>query len=401
MSNTSSAPSSSESSEEAIECRESPDACFYGARGLPVPAREWWPDHAEQLGRLVETAGDAEWARLLLGSGEHLRATSLGERRIEVVRTEQCNTIRAIDLESATVRIECGVTWGQLHEALDDEGLALHNYRLYPREATIGGLLARWQPAERQFRTGDIREGCVALSTTSPARDAYDYLAAPRKASGPDFRHLYIGGEGALGAILEATLVVSPTQSGRLCRWEDIELEEALAIRRQLEHWDMSSAWSHWDSNNRQLQVALHGPSSLLESYVTRLRREYDGDVSVEGTDALMRERRRLESEHPARRSAPGAARTQHVTWRRSEVVEALDALDETLEQWEIVDWGSHHLSVAVTLEKGATWPETTSSQPMGTRPLREERREAAIWPEWMQRVKAELDPEKGLAVGP
>lgn len=392
------------STRASIEEHTSPDESFYAARHLPVPDREWWPRDVAELCTLVEEAGEADLSRLVVGSGQHLRREALGERRFEVVRTRACDAIRELDLESGTVRVECGLTWGRLREALDDENVSLQSYRLHPSDATIGGLLARSHPAEREFRSGDLREGCIALSTTSPARAEYDYLPAPRKASGPDFRHLYIGGEGALGVILEATLVVRPTQPGRLLRWANLDWDEALAYRRRLEALDLEADWTHWRSDEGTLRVGIHAPPPLLEAHANCLRRTFDTRFAIEGDDAAEETRRRLEDDHPLVRSAPEAERIRAATWRLSDLSEALERLETELERFEFVDWGPHHASVACVMREESrdeTWPDAVSEPALGSRRLVERRHATRVWPEWLQRVKAELDPDRGLAIGP
>jgi FAD/FMN-containing dehydrogenase len=198
------------------------DMEFYDERLLPLPDHEYRPESAAELREVVEgEAGlEPEHSLVVLGGGEHLRSSAIGERRFDVVRTEECDRVRSVDRESNTIRVEAGVTWGELREVAAAEQRALHRYRLHPEGATIGGLLGRWQPLERQLHRGDLRAGCIATRTASPGGAGYSYLPAPRKASGPDHRFLYIGGEGAFGVVLEATLVLAPRQPGALLEWE-------------------------------------------------------------------------------------------------------------------------------------------------------------------------------------
>ena len=381
-----------------------PDEEFYDDRLLPLPDREYRPSNVAELREIVEASGaiEPDHALVALGGGEHLRTSAIGERRFDIVRTGGCDRIRELDRESNTVRVEAGASWGELRERLAGEGRTLDGYGLIPREATIGGLLGRWQPLERQLHRGDIREGCIGIRTASPSGADYSYLPAPRKASGPDHRFLYIGGEGALGVILEATMVVHPDHPGVLLEWEAPGIGDATEVFLQLAHLDLRVGWSRWSRSDGRYEAALYGPETLLDDELRRLRTETRRDLEMTRGEAVDERRRELETDHPSARSTAGAERMWRAVWTLSRLPSAIEAIDEAVDEVVVEDWGPQHATVYLTAdEPNPGWrkrhePFETALSDRGIVDDGE-----AIWPAWVQRLKSELDPEGLLAVGP
>lgn len=372
------------------------DIEFYDERLLPLPDHEYRPESAAELREVVEGEGgvDPEHSLVVLGGGEHLRSSAIGERRFDVVRTEACNRVRAVDRESNTIRVEAGVTWGELREAAAAEQRALHRYRLHPEGATIGGLLGRWQPLERQLHRGDLRAGCIATRTASPGGAGYDYLPAPRKASGPDHRFLYIGGEGGLGVVLEATLVLAPQQPGALLEWEAPEVADAVEWFRVLDRFDVRPSWCRWAASEQVFEAALYGPADLLDAWLERLGSEA-GSPEVTRGEAVDERRLELEREHPGARSTSGANERERVVWPLSELSDAVDALVDEVDEVTILDWGPHRAAAYIEPDEDVD----TSVAALARQSVVDEGE--SVWPAWVQRLKARLDPEGRLAVGP
>jgi FAD/FMN-containing dehydrogenase len=267
---------------------------FYARRGLEVPRAEYWPESAEALRGLVEETGKSGAPRrVILGNGGHFRgALSAGD---EVIRTEKCRAVVGLDRMSGLVEVEAGMRWAELQELLDEEGFSLERYGLYPSTSTIGGLLSMRHLVSKDLYYGDLRDGCVALSAAVAGGEAYRYIPAPRKASGPDFRYLFIGGEGAFGAIVEATFVISRPGDGRLLCWQVDGAAGAAGCAKRLFDLGVRPAWCHYDGAKAMLTVAVLGPKRVLDSVASVARDALGAPVATGDKAALDAERRRLE----------------------------------------------------------------------------------------------------------
>lgn len=374
---------------------------FYRDRRLPEPVAEYAPQHSAELRQLITQPRDGP-PRLLVGGGEHLRQAALGGPRFAAIRTTECNHILSLDPTSKIVRVEAGITWGALQDTLAQHALTLDRYRLYPRKATVGGLLARRSPAAKPLFTGDLRDGCVAISAVSPALGDYRYLKAPRKASGPDLRHLFIGGEGSLGAILDVALCVWEPLAARLYRWRADDIAAAVSLRRSIEACQLRPSWCHWKRSSRTFLAAVHAPSPLQDQLKRRSKQRWGHDLTIEDDDAASAARKRLETYLLDRRSAKYADRVVEVTLDLSALEQHIGALDHTIADVEVIGWSKHHATaylVGASTMTADSLPSSLRRAALGVRALTG--RTPALWPEWAQTLKARLDPTGHLAIGP
>lgn len=371
------------------------DESFYRERGCPVPEEEIWPANRSALAECIRAAEADDRPMLPIGGGHHLRSSMVDGGEFRAVRTGDADAVRALDPESGTVRVEAGCRWQQLRDHLAGEGLSLERYAPRPADATVGGLLARRRPTSWQKRDGGLRERCVALAATSPGGEGYDYLPAPRKATGPDHRFLYVGGEGALGVVLEATIVAWPSQPGRLIRWSAETVDEAIEARRRMHRLDVPVVWAHWRRSDGTLRAALRGPGRAVDAYVDQLRGERASAIRVSGASELREVRRAIEREHPesvARRDADSAVRIEARVGDLPDVVRAVGEPDAEV---EVFDWTVRRATAVVRPAR----EEVTPASALDVEPLRG--RAEGEWPVWGERLKEALDPDDALLVGP
>lgn len=374
---------------------------FYEKRAMPQPHAEWWPEDAAEL---REAVVEANSPRLLLGDGQHLRTPVVRDRGFDVIRTEKCKRVISVDRESKLVRVESGIRWGDLQAELAERGLSLERYRLYPATATIGGLMSRFDSVHRELWDGDLRTGCVALSAATASAD-YRYLVAPRKAAGPDLRWLFMGAEGAYGAILDATLVAWTPAPGRLLTWRPERFGQAQAIVNDA--WDLGirpswTTWSSYKTSADELLMALHGPERLIDVATNALTERHDVPCEIGGTDDVAAKRSELEAAHPDRRSLSTSIRTVHAVFSARDLGMAIDSLPASVESVSIGTWTRHHAHAFVRYAKGKTLselPARVSSRALDVRPLMDD--EAVHWSHSALVLKEILDPHNALAIGP
>lgn len=377
---------------------------FYEKRDLPSPAAEWWPENSAELAELLVSKQEMELGpMLLLGDGQHVRHGSKPGASWQVIRTEECNALLDLDERSGLVRVEAGMRWKDLRALVEDRGFSLDRYALQPASATIGGLLARNRIAPKQLWSGDIRDGCVAIQSISPMatdRVPYGYLPAPRKASGPDLRYLHIGGEGQFGAILDATLVVWPSLSGRLYKLQAPLAGAAIRAWKKLSDLGVRVSWSYWQRSQGALTIGVHGPAPLLSRLDKLIENAWEDGVTIEGYDEERRRRGYLEDRYSGRRASTAAAKTIEVLWRLDQLKARLGEVNTWAADIELVDWTSHTVTGHVVLEDEhdpeqiieRIYPNT-----LGAVPIIENAREPIN--AWTRGLRQALDPKDVLAV--
>jgi len=369
---------------------------FYARRHLPTPRTEYWPEDAGELRQLLKEPADLPL--VLVGDGQHLRSSMIGERSFDVIRTESLNQIISVDRESKLLRVEAGLRWADFQEAARDRGLSMERTRLYPLSSTIGGLIARHDSCPRELWDGDLRGFMVALTGITPRHDDYTYLAAPRKASGPDLRWLFAGSEGLLGAVLDATFVAWKPMDGRLWRFTSEDFESCVGIYRAVLDSGIRVSWAHYSDGT--LSVASHGLERVLkvaDTIVQRLEGRMDGGAAE--VEAL---RHTLESEHPDRREAANSGRMVSVTASLKDLALVHQIIAVEAEEIQIYDLTRHRGTLYARYPKGhvgAELPGAIAGLVLDAHVVAND--EAVHWPHWAQNLKRELDPKRTLAMGP
>src|SRR5690242_11429886 len=102
-----------------------------------------------------------------------------------------------IDETSLLVRASAEVTVAELDEALAPRGLRLPLPPGGARDRTLAALLTLPSPADAAPRFGPFVRACVAIEARLHDGAGVASRAAPRRSTGPDWIHAFIGAENA------------------------------------------------------------------------------------------------------------------------------------------------------------------------------------------------------------
>ena len=314
-------------------------ASFYETRYIAPPTEELRPDSAQQLCAAIDEAEGAQKDWSIVGDGQHV-AGSRREGQWSAIRTDGLDDLVELDKKSGLVRVQAGIRWRDLQEKLLARGFSTQRYGLHPASATVGGMLARRRPGPPLLRGGELLDGCVAIGAHSPQLGEYRYLVAPRKASGPDLRHEFIGTGGGQGAIVDATLVVWRPVAERLLRYRNCSLAEARDIVAALYGAEITPSCLYYSHRGQSLQLILSAPGQLLRSRVKWLGDHLRSPDESGDADEARTRRAWLEARHPDRRAAPGADRTR-AYWLTSSAFDhnSDELFGHGVEEIEITSW--------------------------------------------------------------
>ena len=237
---------------------------------------EWSAVRPETVEALAEALAEARegGSRLWpVGGGRHGRRRPDGAVTVLDMRGQ--DAIRRLDRESLVVTVEAGVTVGALAAHLRERGASLCGWRREHPEATIGGLLSAWQPTPHGLWNGSAREACLGLSAIAGSGHRYRYLPAPRKASGPDLRFVFMGGEGVYGVVTAATLSVSPAPEAQAA-WEvsGVAPEVALRLAAATTRAGLRAANVLFSGAGRAMRWCFEGDEGLVERWTRVLETE-------------------------------------------------------------------------------------------------------------------------------
>jgi alkyldihydroxyacetonephosphate synthase len=115
---------------------------------------------------------------------------------------------RILDIDETDLQVtaQCGVPLQVLEDAVRARGLTTgHSPQSMP-VAQLGGLVATRSTGQLSTLYGGIEDLVVGLEAVFPGGRVARVKSVPRRAAGPDIRHVVIGSEGALCFITEVTL---------------------------------------------------------------------------------------------------------------------------------------------------------------------------------------------------
>jgi alkyldihydroxyacetonephosphate synthase len=174
--------------------------------------------------------------------------------------------ILELDESALTVRAQAGVPGLRLEEWLNERGYTFPHYPASLHLAHVGGYLAAKGSGVLSTKYGKIEDLVSSMEVALPSGELMRTVSIPRHAVGPDLNQLFIGSEGTLGVITEATLLLRPVpehRSFRILSFDDLGTGIE-AVRRVLQ-----AGW-------RPAAVRLHDP----EATRINLARVLDADVS-------------------------------------------------------------------------------------------------------------------------
>ena len=121
--------------------------------------------------------------------------------------TKHLNQIIEINETDQTVRVQAGIFGPEFEDALNAKGYTCGHFPQSFEYSTVGGWIAAKGAGQASTGYGKIEDLTVALKAETPAGSIHttDY---PKNAQGWDTFPLFIGSEGTLGVITEATLKI-------------------------------------------------------------------------------------------------------------------------------------------------------------------------------------------------
>ena len=198
----------------------------------PKPLCVCFPRSVEEVQAVVRICRDARHPIVPSGGRTGLAGGATATMGEVVLSLEKMNRISAINLQERTVTVEAGATTELVQRAAEEAGLFLPIDFASKGSSQIGGNIATNAGGVRVIRWGMTRSYVSKLSAVlsdgSLLRCSHGLI---KDQAGYDLKQLFIGSEGTLGIITEATLrlVTPPQPTVRV--WAGLErLSDAAAL---------------------------------------------------------------------------------------------------------------------------------------------------------------------------
>lgn len=173
----------------------------------PIPAAIVYPKNAQEVANILSWANDNSIA-VVPRTGR--TATEGGLETVLagtiVVDGSAMNQIINIDQDNMMAQVQCGVKLEDLENEVRKVGLTTGHSPQSKPLAQMGGLTATRSIGQLSTLYGGIEDMIIGLEAVFPNGLISRIKNVPRRAAGPDLRHIAIGNEGALCFITEVTV---------------------------------------------------------------------------------------------------------------------------------------------------------------------------------------------------
>ncbi len=177
---------------------------------LPSPVAIVFPKTTEQVQALVKFANDNQVALVPSGGRTGLSAGAVAANGEVVVAFDYMNRIIDFSASDRTVTCQAGVVTEQLQNFAEDNDLYYPVDFASAGSSQLGGNLSTNAGGIKVIRYGMSRDWVAGLKVVTGKGDILELnRGLAKNNTGYDLRHLFIGAEGTLGFITEATMKLS------------------------------------------------------------------------------------------------------------------------------------------------------------------------------------------------
>lgn len=194
-----------------------------------------WPTSAQGVADVLRLANEQRIPVTAWGVGTSLEGNSIPVHGGILMTFERMNRIIQVHADDFQVTVQPGIPYKDMNEQLARFGL------FFPPDpganATVGGMLASNASGIRTVKYGASKDNVLKMQIAlADGRLISVGSRSIKQSSGYDLLHLFVGSEGTLGIITEATLKLLPVpqyMSAVLAAFENVEaaVETVVAVR--------------------------------------------------------------------------------------------------------------------------------------------------------------------------
>jgi FAD/FMN-containing dehydrogenase len=173
------------------------------------------PGSTEEVVHLVNLARQHCISLVPYGGGSGLMGGALSVRSGVVVDMKRMNRVLEVDARAMTVCVQSGIRLRSLGERLAAHGLLLGHDPWSISIATVGGAIGTNGLGYLGGRYGSMGEQVIGLEVVLGTGETLRTPPLCKRSTGPDLTQLFIGAEGTLGIVTEATLRTFPQPQQR------------------------------------------------------------------------------------------------------------------------------------------------------------------------------------------
>ena len=166
---------------------------------------------AGEIASILKLANRKRFPVVPRGAGTGLTGGALAVRGGLIVSLERMRRLREIDRENLMATAEPGIVTGNLHAAVEAQGLFYPPDPASSDRCSLGGNIAEDAGGPRAVKYGVTRDYVRGVTAVLPEGSIVSYGGKLMKnVTGYNLLHLLLGSEGTLGIVTEATVSLLP-----------------------------------------------------------------------------------------------------------------------------------------------------------------------------------------------
>lgn len=236
-------------------------------------------ENIEQVQNVVKLANKYKTPIICRGAGTNVVGACSTEHGGIILNFSKMNKILEINRENMTARVQSGVVLGDLQKAVESFGL------FYPPDpsnlavSTIGGSIAQSSGGAKSFKYGTTKDYVIDMKVVMANGEILQTGSNTIKnATGYNLNTLFVGSEGTLGIVIEATIKLIPKPESKkvLMAYFDTVKTAVSAVNKIIEHRIFPATIDFMDKNAIQTVEKFY-PANLLTDKEAALIIEIDG----------------------------------------------------------------------------------------------------------------------------
>jgi alkyldihydroxyacetonephosphate synthase len=198
-----------------------------GPEPAPPPPCIVYPESTAEVATVLKIADERRAPVVPFGLGSGVCGGVRPGADAIVLDTRRMSALLDVNGEALTARVQGGLNGAECERLLDERGFTLGHFPQSIALSTVGGWVATRASGQLSTRYGNIEDMVLALEVVLPGGRVVRTFPAPRAATGPDLRQLFLGSEGTLGVVTEVALKIAPKPAWKqgfaalLKSWDD------------------------------------------------------------------------------------------------------------------------------------------------------------------------------------
>ena len=194
-----------------------------------------WPETVEHICEVLRFANEENIPVIPYGEGSGVVGGAIPVNGGIIIDMKKFNKILEINEANLTVTAQCGINGMNLERHLNNKGYTTGHIPQSLYTSSLGGWISHRAAGQFSTKYGKIEDIILGMEVVLPKGKLISFKTIPRASTGPQLEKLFIGGEGTLGIITNATLKIWPFPAKRtLISYAFPSIEDSFNAVRQI-----------------------------------------------------------------------------------------------------------------------------------------------------------------------